>query len=214
VVRIAAVLQLGAVVVVALALAACGGSSALRSANASPAAPVQVSSASCETSWAKGTGTVVHPCVFTLTDGRRLSCPDSFAHSIQTAYSLEHSRACKPLRPLAIPASWRAVFAAIEKTRLCLTSRGLRVLGGPSLGINNGPDGPIGELDVANGRDAMPTLIGYYRSSRAAQHFEPTARKNVGRLGGVVQRRGEVILVWPHRPTGHQRATVATCAFG
>jgi hypothetical protein len=87
--------------------------------------------------------------VFTLTDGRRLGCPPSFARSPQTVYSLEHAAACKRLAPFRIPLSWRWVLASLQWARGCLTGRGLKVLGGPSLGMSNGPDGPIGELDVA-----------------------------------------------------------------
>ena len=174
---------------------------------------VQVSSVSCATSYSKATVRPIHPCVFTLTDGRRLGCPPSFARSPQTVYSLEHAAGCRRLAPFRIPLSWRPVLAALERARGCLTGRGLKVLGGPSLGMSSGSGGPIGELDVVRGRNAMPTLIGYYRSAEAARRFEPAALRNARRVRRLVDRIGEVIVFWPHPPIREQRVRTEGCVF-
>ena len=120
-------------------------------------------------------------CVYVLSDGRRLRCPPAFARAAQTVISLERATACSRLSPIAIPASWRRVFVQIGKVRACLTSRGLRVTGGPSLGTpRNGPDTPIGELIVIKGN--APTFIGFYESRRAAEQDQPRAIENMKRL--------------------------------
>jgi hypothetical protein len=152
-------------------------------------------------------------CVYVLSDGRRFRCPPAFARAAQTVNSLERATACSRLSPIAIPASWRRVFVQIGKVRSCLTSRGLRVTGGPSLGTpRNGPDTPIGELIVINGN--APTCIGFYESSRVAQQYEPTAIKNMKRLGGQLARRAAVIVLWTRPPKAQLGAITEACAFG
>jgi hypothetical protein len=171
-----------------------------------------VSSASCSISGTRSTRTVVDPCIFVLGDGRRFSCPPAFARAVQSADTLEHAKACRRLSPLAIPASWRPGFAALQNTGSCLTRQGFRVSGGPSLGEpHRRPETPIGELVIQNGN--APILVGYYQDSRIAQQFEPTAIRNVRRVGGQVQRRDAVIVVWARPPTSQQRNTVDACAF-
>ena len=197
-------------------LAACGGSGTKPGSPQQPStvAGVQVSSTSCPTSSSRATGTVLHPCVFVLTDGRRFSCPEAFARAPQTAGRLEHAVACKRLRPLAIPAVWRPVFADIQKTRACLTRHGEQVIGGPSLGNGNGPTGPIGELNLPQTGHRLPTLIGYYPSGAAARRVEPGLLPRLRRLGAVAERRGWAIIVWLHQPTRQERRSLEACVFG
>lgn len=86
--------------------------------------------------------------------------------------------------------------------------------GGPSLGDpRTGTETPIGELDIANGYNVLPTLIAFYQSSHAAEQFEPTAIRNFKRIGGEVERHQEVIVGWPHTPTGAERNAVEACAL-
>lgn len=173
---------------------------------------VQVSSVSC-TSSAGVTGVVAQSCVFTLSDGRRFSCPDALTRTTQTAAGLEHAKACTRLTSLPIPASSRPIFAALERVRSCLTSRGLRVVGGPIIGLGaTTPDTPLGELIVV--RDRAPTFIAFYKSSQAARRSEPTLIQNAQRLGGVVARRGAVAVLWSRPPANDRRAAVEACAFG
>lgn len=137
-----------------VALAGCGSS--LSSGQAARAGSFDsatvVSSTSCSVSGTEKTQNVVHPCVFVLGDGRRLPCPPAYARAVQSADTLEHAKACTRLRPLAIPASWRPVLAALQKAGSCLTRQGWRVSGGPSLGDPyRRAETPIGELQVHNG---------------------------------------------------------------
>jgi hypothetical protein len=151
--------------------------------------------------------------VFVLSDGRRFSCPQAFERTTPSAYTLEHAKACKRLTPLVIPASWRPVFAAIEKARSCLANQGMRVSGGPELGVaRTSQETPIGELFIQNGNG--PILIGFYESGRRAQQFEPTAIQTAKRIGGQLARRGAVIVFWTRAPTSQQRSTTEGCAFG
>jgi uncharacterized protein YjeT (DUF2065 family) len=115
------------------------------------------------------------------------------------------------LSPIAIPTLWRRVFVQIGKVRACLTTRGLRVTGGPSPGApRNGPDTPIGELIVING-NAL-TFIGFYESRRAAEQYERTAINNMKRLGGQLARRGGVIVLWTRPPRAQLRNITEACA--
>ncbi|HEY6396730.1 MAG TPA: hypothetical protein VIX82_04670, partial [Solirubrobacteraceae bacterium] len=196
---------LGLALVAGLALAACGGGSPT---------VVQVSSVSCRTSSTAATGVVDHPCVFTLTDGTRFGCPESFALGrSQTPARLEHAKACTRLPPVQVPASSRPVFAAVEKARSCLIGLRLRVVGGPVVGLGaTTPDTPLGELIVV--RDAAPTFIAFYKTSQAARQAEPMVLQNVRRLGGRAARRGAVTVLWSRPPASARRADVEACAFG
>jgi hypothetical protein len=148
--------------------------------------------------------------VFVLTDGRRFSCPQSLSAGRPTVSSLEHAKACTRLTPIRIPASWRPVFALIENVRSCLSSRGLRVLGGPVLGAPaEGPQTPLGELIVG----PPPTFIAFYKNRQAAREAEPMVLQNARRLGGVVARRGAVTVIWTRPPVSARRAVVDGCAF-
>jgi hypothetical protein len=117
------------------------------------------------------------------------------------------------LTSIAIPASSRPVFAAIEKARACLIRRGVRVSGGPSPGDPHpDPQTPIGELLIVNGNAQIFT--GFYKDSRIARQFEPTAIENAKRLGGGAARRGAVMVLWTHSPPSDQRNAAQACAFG
>jgi hypothetical protein len=106
---------------------------------------------------------------------------------------------------------WRDRWS-LQRTRSCLTALGLRVVGGPALGLPaSGPDTPLGELIVVRG--AAPTFIAFYTGREAARRSEPTLIQNGKRVGGVVARRGAVTVFWSRPPTSAQRAAVAACAF-
>jgi hypothetical protein len=203
-----------AAVVVVVGLGGCGGSARTAGSVRASASSVQVSSTSCETSGtAAGRRIDSSSCVYVLSDGRRFRCPLAFSRSPQSVHTLEHAPACRRLSSLVIPVSRRRVFAAIEKVRSCLASRGLRVTGGPSLGAPRySPVAPIGELVVANGN--APVLIGFYENSRAAQRFEPTAISNIRRVGGQLARRRAVIVLWTRPPAAQLRLATEACAFG
>lgn len=213
-----------AIVVAAAALAACGGSSpksgstVKASSTTTPlqtsttgsqsASAVQVSTTSCTNS---KSAKPASGCVFVLTDGRRFGCPLSFGHGTQTPDSLARAKACHMLRPLAIPASWRPVIAAIARARSCLTGHGLQVTGGPSLGSSRSADTPIGELEIANPA-APPVFVGFYVNPKRALEFERTSLKGAGHAGQLV-RHGNVIMLWPLAPSSQQQAIEEACAF-
>lgn len=167
---------------------------------------ISVSSASCQV------GSTV-ACVYGLSDGRRFSCPGSFARAEQTPGSLEHAKACTNLPPLVVPAAWRPVLSAITKTRSCLATHGVRVNGGSDLGVPSaGPKGLVGELVTMNGRTSA--LIVFYESSRLAEQRESSVIHNLKRVGGEVTRRGAVIIAWTRSGSREQRTTLERCTFG
>jgi hypothetical protein len=219
--RIGSGARIWAAIVVAGGLAGCGGSGAnigatgaARSAvsvgstgAANTGVSAQTGSATCQTSLTRST----RPCVFVLSDGTRLRCPQTFGHVVSGTETLELTSACRRLRPLAIPLSWRVVFSALATARSCLANEGLKVAGGPSLGLpGDSPQTPIGELSIANGE--APTLIGFYVNSRVARESESTARRKLEPFGQVA-RHDEAIILWTRRPTSAQREITESCAF-
>jgi hypothetical protein len=204
----------GALFLICAALAGCDQSGATAGSVPASVLTVQVSSTNCQTIGVRnGKRVDTADCVYVLSDGSRFRCPMASSRSVQSVYSLEHAKACIRLTPIAIPPSWKPVFAAIEKARSCLARRGLRVTGGPSLGApRHSPETPIGELVVINGN--APVLIGFYENSRVARQFEPTAIKNVKRVGGQLARHGAEIVIWSRPPKVPLRDATALCAFG
>jgi hypothetical protein len=191
-----------AVVVAAGGLAGCAGSSHVGRA---PAADAHTR---CNGIPNSGSTTDARPCVLVLSDGTRFRCPQDFAHMVGD--TLQLAGTCRRLAPVAIPLSWRVVLAALARTRSCLTSRGLRVAGGPSLGLpSNSPQTPLGELSIENG--TAPTLIEFYASSPVAQQLEPSAIDKVKPFG-LVARHDEAIILWTGRPTTERRMLTEACA--
>jgi len=74
-----------------------------------------------------------------------------------------------------------------------------------------GSDSADGELIV--GDAAGGALIAFYADGRKAQRLEPGVRQNAKRLGGQLERRGAVIVLWPH-PSSPLSRSVEPCAFG
>jgi hypothetical protein len=207
-----------AVSVAALYAGGCGGAGKPLPSVAEPptgagALADQVASSSCSARASSTISRVVRHCVFVLMDGRRFRCLGSaFAGSTPSANALAHANACARLRRLVIPASSRAVFAAIGTARACLTAKGLRVSGGPVVPPDpHSPRSPDGELivgDVAGG-----AFIAFYKDPRKAQRFEPEVVRNAKRFGGEVERRGAVTVLWIRRPASDLRNTVKACVF-
>ncbi len=106
-----------------------------------------------------------------------------------------------------MPASLQAVAARIAADRTCLTSKGLRVTGGPVF-PQQGPDTPDGEL-ITNG-----AFIAFYTDQRKAERLEPEVRQNARRFGGHVVRKGAVTVSWIGPPASGLRNAVSGCAFG
>jgi hypothetical protein len=127
---------------------------------------------------------------------------------------LVRTRGCVPLRRLRISASLRAVAARIEAARACLTSHGLRVTGGPVFPpASESPSSPDGEL-IAGTPSAGGAFIAFYSGAAKAQRLEPEVVHNAKRLGGLVERRGAVTVLWIRPPSSAARSSMEACAFG
>lgn len=210
-------------VLLALGAAGCGSATSSTSPSRSRsvgrgALAVQVSSGSCSSvaTMAVNSGVArranrrapVKSCVFVLTDGRRFRCSGpTFARSTPTPSALERASACVTMRSVAVPASVRAVLARIAAERSCLTSKGLRVSGGPVF-PQQGPNSADGELATAG------ALIAFYDDQRKAARLEPEVEQNARRFGGQVVRNGAVTVLWIHPPASGLRDAVSGCAFG
>jgi hypothetical protein len=206
---------------VLLAVSATGCGSATSSTSPSVARgtlAAQVTSASCSSAAtvavSSGVATSaarrppVSSCVFALTDGRRFKCPGpAFARSTPTPGTLEHAKACVMMSPLVMPASLRAVAARIATDRTCLTSKGLRVTGGPVF-PQQGSNSADGEL-ITEG-----AFIAFYIDQHKAARLEPEVKQNATRFGGQVVRNGAVTVLWIHPPASGLRNAVSGCAFG
>jgi hypothetical protein len=149
-----------------------------------------------------------------LSDGRRYRCPGSeFGRSTPTPSLLAHAKRCVALSRLVVPAALRAVFAAIAATRTCLSTKGLRVTGGPVFPPDKQNTGsPNGEL-VAGAPGAGGAFVAFYGNAQQAQRLEPDVARNARRFGGQVERRGAVTIVWIRPPARSVRLAVQTCAF-
>lgn len=133
-------------------------------------------------------------CVFVLADGRRFSCPERFGHAVQTASSLERSRACRAIAPLHLSAAVRRVTATIESTQACLTSHEVRAIGNAVLSPLSDPSSPDGELIA--GYLPNGALIAFYRDSEKATRLEPALLRNARRIHAQVERRGATTIFW------------------
>lgn len=118
-----------------MAILAGGCGTAANRSNATGAAPASgidsyahVAQGSCATGEANGKP-LKTSCVFTLADGRRFTCPQHFAHVVQTASSLERSAACQAIAPLHLSVAVRRVTASIESAQACLNSHSARAIG-------------------------------------------------------------------------------------
>jgi hypothetical protein len=194
----------------ALSAIAIGGAIALSSGSAPAASShLQIDSVSCLETSAPG-----HPahgaCTYLLTDGRRFKCPLRFSERRQTPTSLERARACRPLRPFHIPAAWKPVFTHLYAVQACLARKGVSTSGGPFLEGPRPRTRPIGELITKT----RPTaFIAFYTTARVAKRAEPQVLASARRIGGRVQRRGAVTVLWTKPPAARQRATAEACAF-
>src|SRR5690348_8129688 len=112
--------------VTCLVLVGCGGSQAASTASAD----TQVNSGQCQTS-VLASGPTARSCTFVLNDGRRLGCNRTFNGPTPTFPQLLRD-GCRWLAPLKLSRSMSAVIGRIDSGRSCLTSKGLRAVGGPA----------------------------------------------------------------------------------
>jgi hypothetical protein len=185
------------------------GVTAAVSGAAAPPSKLQIDSVGC-TAGVNGR-THFSSCTYLLTDGSRFRCPYSFSKHHETPATIQHAKACRPLRPIFVPRPWRRVFDRLYRVRACLARHGITAIGGPFLEGPRPRKTPIGELILFN---TKPTaFIAFYTSARAAQEAEPKVIRNARRSGGVVHRRGLVTVVWIKPPPAQLRAATEICAF-
>lgn len=200
-------------VVGALAVAVGGCSSG---AAQTATADAQVESGNCHSAGSSGHVTS-QSCDFVLSDGQQFRCHKAFAGQTPTARMLEHANGCVRLRSLRLSPAVRAVVAAIDKARSCLTARGLHPIGGPVLPPNPpGSSSADGELVVGKTaimRKAAPgAFIAFYTDAAKARRLQAELMRNARRLGGQIERYEAVTVLWLHRPASGLSAAVHTCA--
>jgi hypothetical protein len=105
------------------------------------------------------------------------------------------------------------MIVALDNARSCLTTKGLRALGGPVLPPSrSGSSSADGELVV--GRSPMHVVfIAFYTDAAKAQRLQAGLMQNARRLETQVERRGAVTVLSIH-PLSGSRAAVQACAFG
>jgi hypothetical protein len=103
-----------------------------------------------------------------------------------------------------------AAIQKIEGARDCLTGKGWRVTGGPVLPAPtaNVPAAD-GELIVGSGRRGA--FVVFSRDAEAAARRANAINRDALRIGGELQRRGPVTILWAHSPTSEQRSTLDAC---
>lgn len=146
-------------------------------------------------------------CVFELADGRRFTCPESFAHAVQTASSLEHSTACRAIASLHLSAAVRRMTAVIESAQACLISHKVRAIGGGVLPPGADPSTPDGELIA--GYLPSGALIAFYRDAKKAARLEPPVIRNARRIHARVERNGAETILWLRAAATLRRAVMA-----
>ncbi len=205
----------GRTALVSLAMVLAGGcgtapvrSSAVAGRPSASADYAQATEASCATGEANGKP-LRTSCTFVLADGRRFSCPERFAHAVQTASALEHATACRAIAPVRVGAAVRRVTAAIESAQACLRLHHVRAIGNAALPPLAEPNSPDGELIV--GYLPGGALMAFYRDIRKAMRLEPAVLRNAHRLGAQVERRGDVTILWLRPPAATIRLTVQAC---
>jgi hypothetical protein len=204
------VVALLATIVVVLLAAGCGGAakpSPQRVAGGASALADEVASTGCSSA----SSHVAAHCVFVIADGRRFRCRGSaLGQSQQTASTLARAAGCVAVRRLAISPASRAVFVALVRVRACLLGRGYQVIGGLVL-PPQGPNAPDGELTVGT-HPAVP-VIAFYDDPLKAARLEPAVIRRATPLGGRVERRGAVTVLWLQAPASAVGARVAACAW-
>jgi hypothetical protein len=186
-----------------LIVAGCGGSHR----PATTAADAQVNSVTCEESALRGKPPV-GSCTFVLNDGRRLGCNRTFNGPTPSVPQLLRD-GCHWLTRLRLSRPMRAVIARIDSGRSCLTSKGLRAIGGPAFPSSPpDPTQPDGELVISS---THPTFIAFYTDATRAAQIEPALRRDDAAKHVSLERRGAVTIVWSQAPDGDLRHTVWGC---
>lgn len=186
--------------------AGCGGSHRATATTAG----ATVASASCEASGADSKP-ASHSCTFFLSDGQRFRCGRLVKGAAPTVLQLERA-GCHRLASLRLPTPVRRMTARLDQDRACLSARRLRVVGGPVLPPNP-PDStqPDGEIVISS---THPTFIAFYTDAARARRLAPAVVRAAARTHVLVERRGDVTIVWTRAPSGALRDAVGACASG
>ena len=99
------------------------------------------------------------------------------------------------------------MIAALDKTRSCLTAKGIRALGAAVL-----PPNPPGSSSADGEVVVGVVFIAFYTNTARAEQLEASLMRNAHRLKGQVECHGAVTVLWVHPPSG-VRAAVRACAF-
>jgi hypothetical protein len=186
-----------------LAAVGCGGS---RPASTTAADP-QVNTSLCQT-WGVAGKPNTNSCMFVLNDGRRLGCRRSFAGLAPTVALLLRD-GCHWLTPLKLSRSTRSLIARIDRVRSCLSSKGLRTLGGPAFPSRPpDPTQPDGELVISS---AHPTFIAFYTDAAKAKRIEPALRRDDAHAHIRLERRDAVTIAWSQAPAGDLHDAIWAC---
>jgi hypothetical protein len=166
-----------------------------------------VNSASCQESGRNGKPTR-QSCTFVLNDGRRLGCNRTFNGPTPDVPQLLRE-GCRWLAPLKLSPATRAVIARIDSDRRCLSSKGMRAVGGPAFASSPpDPTQPAGELVISS---THPTFIAFYTDAARAARIEPALRREDAHVPVRLERRGAVTIAWSQAPAADLRAAVWAC---
>ena len=155
-------------------------------------------------------GREVRYCEFVLPDGHGFKCNmASLRTETPTAAEVESDSKCVGVGRISAPTASASVVAAIAKAKACLKADGLPVKGGPVPPEGHGPGGPEGELTTSG------ALIAFYPDTHTAEQAEPKVVREARRLGGTVDHRGAVTVLWlAKQAEKNLGARVDRCAFG
>jgi hypothetical protein len=197
--RVAVALAVPAV----LLAAGCGGSHP----ETRSTADAQVNSAMCQADSVTGTA-ATRSCTFVLNDGRRLGCARSFAGPAPSVALLVRD-GCRWLTPLKLSPAMRTLIARIDSDRSCLTSKGLRAVGGPAFPSRPpDPSQPDGELVITS---KTPSFVAFYTDTARASRTLPALRRLDAGKHVVLEHRGAVTIAWTQAPAGALRSAVWAC---
>ena len=201
--------------VLALSVSGCGGSiksSGPQQGGTTVRRPVadQLTSQSCSASLPSTGGPEVGYCEFVLPDRHAFKCNmASLGTSTPTAAEVEGDNKCVGLGLISVPTASASGVAAIAKAKACLEAGGLPVKGGPVPPEGHGPGGPEGELNTGG------ALIAFYADRRTAEQAESEVLREARRLGGTVEHRGAVTVLWlAKQAEKNLGARVGGCVFG
>jgi hypothetical protein len=196
------------VAALAVALSACGAGS---NSETSAAGEAELISWDCSlipgTHPPKPTSTkpFIENCTFVARDGRRFQCAQEPIAPTPSLDRAEHDKACSRLPSITIPPEKRRIIDRIDRTRNCLSSRGVHATGGPMLVHESHTTTSVGSLKTRG------TTIIFYVDSGVARRLRPyfQARKQVD--GTEFQAHGAVFIVWQQAPP--ELGTAKSCAF-